>query len=588
MRFLKLYARVLGQLAAERRLAWALIIANIAVAFAQFAEPLLLGRVVDRLAAAQGAGRAPQWGEITPLVAAWGGFGLFTILAGVVVALHSDRLAQRRRMAAMADFFAHLMRLPASYHEKTHTGRLTKIMLDGPNAMFGLWLTFFREHCAAFVALFITLPATLAVNWRFGVVLIGLVGFFAVAMNYVIRGTKRNQGEADGVYHLMASRVADALANLPMLQVFARTRDEAVTYRALGRDYLAAQFPVLAWWAIATIATRASATFTLIAVLGFGIWLDMRGQTSIGQIVAFMGLAGGLIGRLDQINNFLYRIFGAAADLTLYFDAMAVPPAVDNLPGAKPVGRLEGHVCFENVEFSYDGARTALRDISFEAKAGQTIALVGSTGSGKSTTLSLLHRAFDPNAGRVTIDGVDVRAMTLETLRANIGVVLQEPYLLARSIEDNLRIGKPDATPKEIARALDQAQAADFVAALPRGLQSDAGERGRNLSGGERQRLSIARALLKDPPILVLDEATSALDAATEERLQAALESARRGRTTFIIAHRLSTIRNADVILVFDHGRIVEAGRFEQLAAAGGAFSRLARAQILPAPAAAG
>jgi ABC-type multidrug transport system fused ATPase/permease subunit len=188
----------------------------------------------------------------------------------------------------------------------------------------------------------------------------------------------------------------------------------------------------------------------------------------------------------------------------------------------------------------------------------------------------------------VTIDGIDVRAMTLETLRANIGVVLQEPYLLARSIEDNLRIGKPDATSTEIARALDQAQAADFVAALPRGLQSDAGERGRNLSGGERQRLSIARALLKDPPILVLDEATSALDATTEARLQAALESARRGRTTFIIAHRLSTIRNADVILVFDRGRIVEAGPFEALAAAGGAFSRLARAQILPAPAAAG
>jgi len=588
MRFLKLYARVLGQLAAERRLAWALVIANIAVAFAQFAEPLLLGRVVDRLAAAQGAGRAPQWGEIVPLVALWGGFGLFTVLAGVVVALHSDRLAQRRRMAAMADFYAHLMRLPASYHEKTHTGRLTKIMLDGPNAMFGLWLTFFREHCAAFVALFVTLPATLAVNWRFGIVLIGLVGFFAVAMNYVIRGTKRNQGEADGVYHLMASRVADALANLPMLQVFARTNDEASTYRAMGAQYLAAQFPVLAWWAIATIATRASATFTLIAVLGFGIWLDMRGQTSLGQIVAFMGLAGGLIGRLDQINNFLYRIFGAAADLTLYFDAMAVPPAVDDLPGAKPVGRLEGNVRFENVGFSYDGARTALRDISFEAKAGQTIALVGSTGSGKSTTLALLHRAFDPSAGRVTIDGIDVRAMTLETLRANIGVVLQEPYLLARSIEDNLRIGKPDATLEEIARALDQAQAADFVAALPQGLQSEAGERGRNLSGGERQRLSIARALLKDPPILVLDEATSALDATTEARLQAALDSARRGRTTFIIAHRLSTIRNADVILVFDRGRIVEAGRFEALAAGGGAFSLLARAQILPAPAAVG
>jgi ATP-binding cassette subfamily B protein len=587
MRYLKLYARVLGELAAEGRLAWALVAANIAVALAQFAEPLLLGRVVDRLAAAQGAHRAPTWGEIAPLILAWGGFGLFTILAGVAVALYSDRLAQRRRMAAMADFFAHLMQLPASYHASTHTGRLTKIMLDGPNAMFGLWLTFFREHCAAFVALFVTLPATLAVNWRFGAVLIGLVGLFAFAMNYVIRGTKRHQGAADGVYQTMAARVADALANLPMLQVFAGAEDEADAYRGMGTRYLALQFPVLAWWALATIATRASATLTLISVLGFGVFLDMRGETSLGQIVAFMGLAGGLIGRLDQVNNFLYRIFGAAADLTLYFDAMAVPPAVANLPDAGAVGRLGGHVRFEAVGFAY-GERPALSDVSFEAKAGQTIALVGATGSGKSTTLALLHRAFDPTAGRVTIDGIDIRRMTLASLRAQIGVVLQEPYLLARSVEDNLRIGKPDASPEDIARALEAAQAADFVAALPLGLQSDVGERGRHLSGGERQRLAIARALLKDPPILVLDEATSALDAATEARLQDALESARRGRTTFIIAHRLATIRNADVILVFDRGRIVEVGGFEELASAGGPFSRLARAQVFAAAPAAG
>ncbi len=573
MRYLKLYARVLWQLRPEGGLALALVAANIAVAFAQFAEPLLLGRVVDRLAAAQGAHRPPQWGEIAPPMAAWGGFGLFAILAGVAVALYSDRLAQRRRMAAMADFFAHLMDLPASFHAETHTGKLTKIMLDGPNAMFGLWLTFFREHCAAFVALFVTLPATLAVNWRFALALIGLVAVFGLAMNAVIRGTKRHQGAADGHYHGMAAQVADALANLPMLQAFARTGDEAVAYRAASARYLAAQFPVLAWWALATISTRASATLTLIGVLIAGVWLDMRGETSLGQIVAFMGLAGGLIGRLDQINGFLYRIFGAAADLTLYFDAMAAPLAVTDRPGARAVGRLAGHVRFENVAYAYSD-RPALSHVTFEARAGRTVALVGATGSGKSTAMALLHRAFDPQAGRVTIDGLDISDMTLASLRANIGVVLQEPYLLARSVEDNLRIGKPDASAAEIARALSLAQA-DFVV----DLQAPLGERGRNLSGGERQRLAIARALVKDPPILILDEATSALDAATEARLQAALESARRGRTTFVIAHRLSTIRNADVILVFERGRIVETGAYEELVARGGAFARLAGAQ---------
>jgi ATP-binding cassette subfamily B protein len=586
MRFLKLYARVLAQLRAEGALALALVGANIAVAFAQFAEPLLLGRVVDRLASAQGAGHAPAWRDIAPLLALWGGFGLFVILAGVLVALYSDRLAQRRRMAAMADFFAHLLDLPASFHAGSHSGRLSKIMLDGPNAMFGLWLTFFREHCAAFVALFVTLPATLAVNWRFGVVLIGLVGVFGGAMNYVIRGTKRSQGAADGLYHAMAAHVADALANLPMLQAFARSGDEAGAYRGSSQRYLAAQFPVLAWWALATVATRASATLTLIGVLVSGVYLEMQGRTSVGEIVAFMGLASGLVARLDQVNGFLFRIFGAATDLTAYFDAMAVAPAVADRPGAQPVGRLTGEVRFEGVSHAY-GDRPALTGVSFAAKAGQTVALVGATGSGKSTAMALMHRAFDPSGGRVTIDGIDLRAMTLASLRANVGVVLQEPYLLARSVADNLTIGKPDATTEEMNQALARAQA-DFVAALPGGLAAQVGERGRNLSGGERQRLAIARALLKDPPILVLDEATSALDASTEAKLQAALESARAGRTTFVIAHRLATIRNADVILVFDHGRIVEAGGFAQLVARDGAFAKLARAQSFASPALAG
>ena len=577
MRTLKLYARVLMQLRAESALALALVAANIAVAFAQFAEPLLLGRVVDRLAGAQGA--APEWRRILPLIAAWAGFQLFTILAGALVALYSDRLAQRRRMAAMAEFFAHLLDLTGNFHGETHSGRLTKIMLDGPNAMFGLWLTFFREHCAAFVALFITLPATLAVNWRFAVVLIALVAVFGVAMKAVIRGTKRHQGEADGYYHAMAAHVADALANLPMLQAFAGARAEADAYRAASQRYLAAQYPVLAWWALATISTRASAALTLIAVLLFGIWLDVRGETTVGQIVAFMGLASGLIGRLDQVNGFLYRIFGATADLTLYFSTMAVPPAVVDRPGARAVGRLQGHVRFEGVAFAY-GGRAALTDVSFEARAGQTVALVGGTGAGKSTALTLLYRAFDPASGRVSVDGIDVRDMTLASLRANIGVVLQEPYLLARTVEDNLRVGKPEATREEIAAALKLAQA-DFVVAL----DADIGERGRSLSGGERQRLAIARAIVRDPPILILDEATSALDAATEARFQAALEGARRGRTTFVIAHRLSTIRNADVILVFERGRIVEHGGFEELVARNGAFAKLAQATPKTAPA---
>jgi len=236
---------------------------------------------------------------------------------------------------------------------------------------------------------------------------------------------------------------------------------------------------------------------------------------------------------------------------------------------------------FDHVTFSYDGRRKAVQDASFEVEPGQTVALVGSTGSGKSTTLGLLHRIFDPQEGRITIDGMDIRDMTLLSLRRNIGVVFQEPMLFARSIEENLQVGKPDASPEEIQIALERAQATDFIAQQTDGVQTIVGERGRSLSGGERQRLSIARALLKDPPIMIFDEATSALDATTERQLQAALDAATKGRTTFVIAHRLSTVRNADRIIVFDQGRIIETGAFDELVARDGRFATLARAQFM-------
>jgi len=222
-----------------------------------------------------------------------------------------------------------------------------------------------------------------------------------------------------------------------------------------------------------------------------------------------------------------------------------------------------------------------VEDLSFTALPGQTVALVGPTGAGKSTAIALLHRAFDPQSGFIRIDGMDVRGLKLAALRRNIGVVFQEALLFDRSIADNLRVGKPDATLEEMKVAASRAQALDFIERSERGFDTNAGERGRMLSGGERQRLSIARALLKDPPILILDEATSALDAVTEAKVNAALDEVMKGRTTFVIAHRLSTIRNATRILVFDHGRVIENGTFDELVAKGGRFAELAKAQFM-------
>ncbi|MDP1883684.1 MAG: ATP-binding cassette domain-containing protein, partial [Bradyrhizobium sp.] len=234
-----------------------------------------------------------------------------------------------------------------------------------------------------------------------------------------------------------------------------------------------------------------------------------------------------------------------------------------------------------NVSFSYDGERMAAIDLNLKAMPGDTIALVGATGAGKSTAIALLHRAFDPQSGSIEIDGVDIRHFKLAALRRNIGVVFQEALLFNRSIADNLRVGKPDASDEELRIAAGRAQALEFIERGEQGFETSAGERGRMLSGGERQRLSIARALLKDPPILILDEATSALDAVTEAKLNAALDEVMKGRTTFVIAHRLSTIRHATRILMFDNGRVIETGTFDELVAQGGRFAELARAQFM-------
>jgi ABC-type multidrug transport system fused ATPase/permease subunit len=290
-----------------------------------------------------------------------------------------------------------------------------------------------------------------------------------------------------------------------------------------------------------------------------------------------------LIGRLEQVVEFVNQLFMQAPKMREFYDILDTTPAVHDRPHAKNIERFAGRVAFEDVSFSYDGKRPAIADVSFAAEPGQTIALVGATGSGKSTTLGLLHRAFDPQSGVIRVDGLDIRDICLASLRRNIGVVFQEPMLFARSIRENLQVGRPDATEAEMRDALERAQASEFILRQTDGLDSVIGERGRSLSGGERQRLSIARALLKNPPVLILDEATSALDAATERKLQAALDEVMKGRTTFVIAHRLATIRNADRILVFDAGRIVESGSFDELVAQNGRFAELARAQFMAA-----
>jgi ATP-binding cassette, subfamily B, beta-glucan exporter len=382
----------------------------------------------------------------------------------------------------------------------------------------------------------------------------------------------------------LTERASDVFGNVAVIQSFTRIESET---RALGRlldAVLSAQLPVLSWWAVAVVAARAAATLTLLAIFLLGIWLHAQNLATIGQIVTFMAFSTMLIAKLNDVIGFINGLFMQAPKIQDFFGVLDTVPHVTDLASARDPGRLAGHVSFEHVSFSYGAEQMAVSDVSFDVAPGQIIALVGATGSGKTTTLSLLHRVFDPQAGHIKIDGIDIRDMMLAGLRRNIGVVFQEPMLFARSIEENLKIGKPDAGTAEISQALARAQAEDFIAQQRDGLATMISERGRSLSGGERQRLAIARALLKDPPIMIFDEASSSLDTETERQLQLALDTATKGRTTFIIAHRLATIRNADRIFVFDHGRIVETGTFDELVAKGGRFTRLAGAQFVSAP----
>ena len=587
MKFVRLYIRVLELLGREAGLGWILAVANLALACAMFVEPILFGRIVDTLAIAQGHLADLSWPDLMKLVGAWVGFGLFIIVCSTLVSLHADRLAHRQYQAVRTMYFEHVLQLPLSYYTGSHSGRLVKVMMAGSNTLWGLWLAFFREHFASLVSLVVLLPLTLVINWRYGLLLTLLCALFAVLIAGVIRKVEQMQSKVERHYTEVAERTTDTLGNIALVQSFARIESEVSGMRKMGEEVLSAQIPVLSWWAVTSVITRASTTLTMLAILILGVWFYLHDLTTVGEIVMFMSFATLLITRLEQAVNFANRMVMDAPRIAEFFDVLDTEPAVRDRPDAVDPGRLRGLVEFNDVSFSYDGKRAAVADLSFAALPGETVALVGATGAGKSTALGLLHRAFDPQSGAVKIDGMDIRGLTLSGLRRNIGVVFQEVLLFNRSIAENLRVGKPDATEEELRAACERAQVLDVINHLPEGFDTNAGERGRLFSGGERQRLSIARALLKDPPILILDEATSALDALTEARVQAALTEVMQGRTTFVIAHRLATIRNADRILVFQGGRIIESGSFDELVRLGGHFAELAKSQFLMAQAAA-
>lgn len=579
MSILHIYFRVLGLLAPEKGLAITLALANLALAGVFFLEPWLFGHVVDSLAA---KGHADAWRYI----GWWAAVGFGGIIANVWVSLNADRLAHRRRLAAISQFFAHAVALPLSFHGAHHTGRLLRVMHGGTNNLFSLWLGFFREHLATLLSIVVMVPLALAMNWKLALLMIALMTSFATFNSIAMRRTMKAQGEVEELHSAISERAGDVFGNVLVVQSFTRLAGEVAAINDMMKRVLAAQYPVLRGWAWLTVANRAASTLTIVAIFALGAQLNGKGEISVGGIVTFVGFAMMLIGRLEQFATFISGLFFQTHSLSDFFEVLDTKEILNEPDEAAELPTVRGRVVFENVSFGYDASHPALRDLSFDVPAGSTVALVGPTGAGKTTALSLLYRTYDPSAGRILVDGIDIRTVSLNSLRHNIAVVFQDPGLLYRSIADNLRVGDPHASQDKLEAAARAAEAHDFIVVKPEGYATLVAERGRSLSGGERQRLAIARAMLKDAPILILDEATSALDNATEVRIQRALNAVMKGRTTFVIAHRLTTVRNAELILVMRGGEIVERGRYDELVRRGGLFAELAGQGVFVADAA--
>uniref|UniRef100_UPI00260053BD glucan ABC transporter ATP-binding protein/ permease n=1 Tax=uncultured Hyphomicrobium sp. TaxID=194373 RepID=UPI00260053BD len=566
MGLVSLYTRALGMLSAERGLAALLAVASVAIGVVQLAEPILFGRVVDALSKGEAA---------FPTIGLWAALGLFGILAGVIVAVFADRLAHRRRLAAMSEAFERAMTLPQGYHAERGSGAVIRSIVRGTEVLFWLWLGALREQLTAVAGIVLLVPTALGMDMRMAAILALLAVTYVVLNTFVMRKTMSGQANVERYNSAVFSRVGDVIGNVTVVQSYARLRAEADAMQAVMSDLLSAQYPVLTWWGVLTVLQRAAATITMVAVFAMGALLAGRGELSVGEIVSFVGFASLLISKLDQISGFVTALHRQAPSLQGYFALVDEPDGIVEKPGAPDLPPVRGEVRYDGVSFRFPATEQGVHELSFVAAPGKTVALVGPTGSGKSTTLSLLLRLRAADSGRILVDGRDITDVTLASLRRQIAVVFQDAGLFNRSIGDNIAVGRPNATMAEVENAARLAEAHDFISAKPDGYGFVIGERGAALSGGERQRLAIARAILKDAPILILDEATSALDAETEARIKRALDRLRAGRTTFIIAHRLSTVANADEILVLDKGRIVERGRFVELAAGKGIFSRM-------------
>jgi ABC-type multidrug transport system fused ATPase/permease subunit len=476
--------------------------------------------------------------------------------------------------------FGHLQRLSLGFYERNRAGVLISRMTNDVEAIDQL----VTDGVTTLVQSTLTLGGTaillLVLDWRLALATLAVIPFMSIATVLFRTRSSRAYAEVRERLGLVTATLAEDISGMRMVQAFVREQRATENFGTVARRYRDANMQTVVLNAVYFPFVSFLATLALAVVLGYGGHLYFRQAISLGTLFAFMLYVNNFFDPVQQLSQLYNTFLSATAALDKIMGVLDEEPEVLDRPGAQPLPHIEGHVGFEDVHFAYGlrGGETGeevLHGIDLDIPAGTTVALVGHTGAGKSTIAKLLARFYEPTSGRITIDGHDLNDVTQESLRYQLGIVPQEGFLFAGTVAENIAFGKPDARPGEIVRAAQTVGAHEFILRLEDGYETQLGERGSRLSLGQRQLVAFSRALLADPRILILDEATSSVDIGTERTIEQALRTLLADRTSFVIAHRLSTIRDADLIVVLEHGQVIEQGSHEELLARRGLYTSL-------------
>lgn len=563
------YARLLHYVVPYWRRGVAAIIAMILGALTMLAVPWIIRNIIDEVLAAKNL-VALNWIAFGILVLFFLR-GVFSYMQGYLMSYIANRVIIDIRN----EVYARVQRLSLRFFDTRKTGSLMSRLTNDIGALQNAIVNDFVNIVKESVILIGSLVGMVILHWRLTLLCVIIVPLVSITIKYFGRKLKKSG-------HMMQERVADVTSHLQetiggirVVKSFFREDYEIARFRQINQASFGAAMKAARQSSQLSPVVEFIAAIAVTAIIWYGGWSVIDGELTAGELIAFLIYAINLanpVRRLSALYGDIQRSMAAGERVFALLDEV---PDIREKDNAIALPVLRGDVVFDAVHFRYEPSKEVLSGISFHAEPGQKIALVGPSGSGKSTIANLIPRFYDVTAGAIRIDGHDVRDVTLASLREQIGIVPQDTALFNTTIEENIRYGRLDATDEEVAAAVRAANAEEFVRQLPQGLQTSIGDRGLVLSGGQRQRIAIARALLKDPRILILDEATSALDTESEQLVQAALERLMVGRTAFIIAHRLTTIQDADHILVIDRGRIVESGTHQSLLALHGMYYNL-------------